>query len=196
MTLRRTLLLLGVALLAMMASKPAMAQEPFLGEIRFVGFNFAPKGWSLCDGSVLPINQNQALFSLLGTSFGGDGKSTFALPDMRGRVPVGTGQGPSLSNRTIGDQGGAETVALTLAQMPKHRHALRAASGSANSKAPSGNVLANSSSAAIYSTQAAGVSLDATSLTTQGSGQAHENMPPFLGMTCIIALQGIFPSRD
>jgi len=188
-------MLLLVLVLASLAGVPAMAQEPFLGEIRFVAFNFAPKGWALCNGQVLPINQNQALFSLLGTTFGGDGITTFALPDMRGRVPLATGQGTGLTNRNLGERGGQEAVALTVAQMPKHRHSLRASSGVGDTKAPEGTVLANSGKATVYSTQTPDVALNSGSVSSTGGGQPHENMQPFLGMTCIIALQGIYPAQ-
>jgi microcystin-dependent protein len=192
---RHTLLLFLVVLLAMMASVPASAQEPFIGEIRFVGFNFAPQGWLPCDGRLMSISQNTALFSLLLTTFGGDGKTTFALPDMRGRVPVGTGQGAGLTNRNPGDQGGKETVTLTIAQMPAHRHNLMASSAAANTTAPAGDTLANSSTTPVYSTGTTNVAMKNTSINTAGQGQPHENMQPFLGMTCIIAVQGIFPAH-
>jgi microcystin-dependent protein len=198
--LRNKLLLLAVGLivvLATLATVPAAAQvTPFLGEIRYVGFNFAPQGWALCNGQLLSIADNTALFTLLGTFYGGDGKTTFALPDMRGRVPVATGQGLNLTNRFIGSTGGQESVTLTGPQMPKHRHALKAVSGVGNSKAPSGNALANSSTVAIYSSQAPDVTLEAASMTSQGSNQPHENMQPFLAVTCIIALQGIYPTQN
>jgi len=197
--LRNKLLLLVVVLIVVLttlASVPATAQvTPFIGEIRYVSFNFAPQGWALCNGQLLSISQNSALFNLIGTTYGGDGKTTFALPDMRGRVPVATGQGVNLTDRIIGSTGGQESVALTGPQMPKHRHALKAVSGAGNSKAPSGNALANSSTVAIYSNQAPDVTLQAASMTSQGSGQPHENMQPFLAVTCIIALQGIYPSQ-
>jgi len=170
--------------------------EPFIGEIRMVGFNFAPPGWAFCNGQLMPLSQNTALFSLLGTTFGGDGIQTFALPDMRGRVPVALGQGPGLSNRIWGEQGGKESVALTIAQLPAHRHPIHASSSVGNSKAAAGNVPAtNSSVGLIYSNQAADVSMDPKSSASIGQNQPHENMQPFLGMTCIIALEGIYPAR-
>jgi len=184
-----------VILLAVLAPVLASAQNPYLGEIRYVAFNFAPQGWAQCNGQLLQISQNQALFNLLGTTFGGDGVSTFALPDMRGRVPVATGQGSGLSNRVLGEQGGQESVALTVAQLPAHRHPIHASSATANSKAPAGNSLANSSSAAIYSNQAPSVQLSSKAASSVGQNQPHENMQPFLGMTCIIALQGIYPAQ-
>lgn len=193
---RYKLLLLVVVVLAVMSSVPASAQTPFLGEIRYVGFNFAPKGWALCEGQILAINANTALFTLLGTTFGGNGTTTFALPDMRGRVPVAWGQGPGLSNRNLGEQGGQESVALTVPQMPAHRHQIVASSATANTKAPAGNVLANSSSAAIYNNAAPDVKLANKALSVAGQGLPHENMQPYLGMTCIIALEGIYPSPN
>lgn len=194
----RVLVLFAVAvLMVMIATVRASAQEPFVGEIRYVAFNFAPQGWALCNGQILPINQYQALFSLLGTYFGGDGVQTFALPDMRGRVPVASGQGVGLTNRNIGDQGGKESVALTIPQLPAHRHPIHASSAVGNSKAAAGNVPAtNSSVGLIYSNQTADISMDPKSSTSIGQNQPHENMQPFLGMTCIIALQGIYPPRN
>lgn len=192
---RHTLPFLPLVLLTMMVSLPAKAQNPYMGEIRYVAFNFAPTGWALCNGQTLPIASYQALFSLLGTTYGGDGVTTFQLPNMQGRVPVAMGSGAGLSSRTLGEQGGKETVALTLAQMPAHRHQLFASSATANTKAPAGNVLANSSSAPIYSGQAPDVKLANKALGVAGQTQPHENMPPFLTMTCIIALQGIYPAH-
>ena len=193
---RGLLLLVLVVLVAMIASVPASAQvQPFLGEIRYVGFNFAPAGWEMCNGQLLQISTNTALFNLLGTTFGGDGKTTFALPDMRGRVPVGMGQGKGLTNRNLGATGGQENVALTVAQMPAHRHTLNASNAAANSNGPAGNVLASTSSTAIYTNQAPDVALQAQSMNVRGQTQPHENMQPFLGMTCIIATVGIYPSH-
>jgi microcystin-dependent protein len=181
---------------ALVAILPANAQNPYVGEIRWVAFNYAPVGWAECNGQLLAIAENEALFSLIGTTYGGDGKTTFALPDMRGRVAVGTGQGAGLSNRTPGEKGGQEKVTLTTAEMPAHRHTLAVDSGAANSKGPAGNVLADSPSAAIYSTTAPNTTLKSSSIGLQGGGQPHENMQPYLGMTCIIALNGIFPPRN
>jgi microcystin-dependent protein len=197
MTSRSAVLLVLVVLLGMVATVPASAQSvtPYLGEIRYVSFNFAPSGWAMCNGQLLPINQNAALFNLIGTTYGGDGQTTFALPDMRGRVPVATGQGVNLSSRILGEQGGQETVTLTVEQMPAHRHPIKASSAAGNSKAPSGNVLANGGSTAVYSNQAPDVELGSKAVTSVGQGQPHENMQPFLAMTCIIALQGIYPTQ-
>jgi len=195
MNLRVSLLLTCVVISFTTVRAPAQV-EPFIGEIRYVAFNFAPLGWALCEGQTLPIAQNTALFSLLGTTFGGDGVRTFNLPDMRGRVPVAPGQGPGLSDRILGETGGQESVALTVQQMPKHRHALRAVSGSADTTSPTGGALANSSSVAIYSTSVPNTTLFNESIGHTGRGEPHENMQPFLGMTCIIALEGIFPARN
>jgi microcystin-dependent protein len=196
MVSRCKVLLLFVVALTLLACLPAGAQEQFVGEIRYVAFNFAPKGWATCDGQLLAISQNQTLFNLLGTTFGGDGKTTFALPDMRGRVPVGTGQGLVLTNRTLGEQGGEESVTLTIAQMPTHRHGLMASSAAANTTAPAGDALANSSTTPVYSTGTTSVAMKNTSVNTAGMSRPHENMQPYLGMTCIIALQGIFPTPN
>lgn len=192
---RYRVLLLLVVLMVVVGCVAASAQTPYLGEIRYVAFNFAPKGWALCNGQLLPIAENTALYNLLGTTFGGDGQTTFALPNMQGRVPVGTGNGVGLSPRVLGEQGGQESVALTVAQMPAHRHSLNASNAAASSKGPAGNVLAATSSTAIYTNQAPDVTLQAASVNIRGQSQPHENMQPFLGMTCIIALQGIYPSQ-
>lgn len=196
MVSRWKVLLVFVVVLTLLACLPASAQDQFIGEIRYVAFNFAPKGWATCNGQLLQISQNLALFDLLGTTFGGDGKTTFALPDMRGRVPVGTGQGPGLTDRTIGEKGGLESVTLTVAQMPQHRHNLMASSATANSAAPAGNALANSATVPTYTNGKTNVAMESTSVNTAGMNLPHENMQPYLGMTCIIALQGIFPTQN
>ena len=196
MASRYAFLLLALAAVTSMASTPAQSQvEPFVGEIRYVAFNFAPQGWAQCNGQLLTISDNEALFSLLGTTYGGDGKTTFALPNMQGRVPIHQGNGAGLSDRIMGEIGGQETVALTTAQMPAHRHQIFASSGTASTKAPSGNVLANSSTAAIYSSAAPDVKLANKTVGVAGQTQPHENMQPFLTVNCIIALQGVYPSR-
>jgi microcystin-dependent protein len=193
MIARSRALFLFVLALGMVTAVPAKAQNQYVGEIRYVAFNFAPQGWALCNGQLLPIAQNAALYNLLGTTFGGDGKTTFALPDMRGRVPVASGQGVGLSTRSLGEQGGAESVALSVAQMPAHRHTLNVSTAAGNSKGPAGNVLASSASGAIYTNTAPDAALQADAMNIRGQSQPHENMQPFLGMTCIIALQGIYP---
>jgi microcystin-dependent protein len=176
--------------------------DPFIGQILLVGFNFAPVNWHLCDGTLLPIQQYPALFSLLGTYYGGDGVNNFALPDLRSRVPVGIGQGVGLTNYTIGQTAGAETVTLLASQMPSHNHAISADNAITNGAAtPANNYLAAGSSGgrAInnYSTAvAAPAVLNGNSVSFAGANQAHNNIQPVLALNYIIALQGIFPSRQ
>jgi microcystin-dependent protein len=169
--------------------------EPFLAEVRIVGFNFAPRGWAFCDGQILPINQNQSLYSLLGTTYGGDGRTTFALPDLRGRAAIHAGGGHAL-----GQKSGEETHTLSTGEMPQHTHAMRAVSDSADAAIPTDSFLATPSSAvgSIYSgtTPTFDASLNAASVGNVGGGQAHDNMQPFLALNFCIALQGLFPSRN
>lgn len=168
--------------------------DVFLAEIRVFPYDFVPRGWSACNGQVLQISQNTALFSLLGTAYGGDGRTTFALPDLRGRFPMGAGQGPGLSNRVIGEQVGSETVSLTAAQMPSHNHGLRATS-TANTTSPSGAALANvATNGAAYRTPGV-LAASGSSLASVGGNQPHENRQPALNLVFCIATQGIFPSR-
>lgn len=165
--------------------------EPFLSEIRIMSFVFAPKGWALCNGQLLPINQNQPLFSLLGTTFGGDGRVNFALPDLRGRVPIHVG-----SAHTLGERGGEQAHTLSIAELPTHTHVLNASSTAGNAPGPatpSSNVLANSVNQ-IYGPAANLVAANTGSVTNTGGSQAHLNMQPFLTLSFCIALQGIFPS--
>jgi microcystin-dependent protein len=164
--------------------------EPFLGEIRMISFTFAPKGWALCDGHTLPVSQNQALFALLGTTYGGNGTTTFALPDLRGRAPVHHGGGVQL-----GEAGGSEAVTLTETELPAHGH-LRATSNQATSGTPVGNVLANAPrrGVAVFAQPASPVVLPGTEIV--GGGQPHSNVQPFLALRFAIALQGIFPSPN
>ncbi len=161
---------------------------PFLSEIKIVSFGFAPKGWALCNGQILPINQNQALFSLLGTTYGGNGQTTFALPDLRSRSPLHGGNGFFL-----GDRSGEENQTLTLTQLPAHAHAA-SGSNAAPSAGPSGSTWATHATPAYSG--APNTSMNAASTTATGGGQPHNNMPPFLTLNIIIALQGIFPSRN
>ena len=171
--------------------------DPFLGTIRLVGFNFAPVGWALCQGQALPIAQYTALFSLLGTYFGGDGVNTFNLPDLRGRVAVGQGQGPGLSNYSQGQTGGAETVSLAASQAPAHTHTLMAASNVTAAPNPGPGLMLGTTASAVrlYGANAP-TALAAGSIGTFGSSTGHENRQPFLGLNHIIALAGIFPSRS
>jgi microcystin-dependent protein len=169
--------------------------EPFVAEIRIFPYNFAPSGWALCNGQLLPISQNTALFSLLGTTYGGDGKSTFALPDLQGCVPLQPGQGPGLSLRDLGETGGSDTVTLTAAEMPQHAHAVLARNELADSPAPGGMALARASGA--YQTDAAQnlVPMADAALAPSGGGAPHNNRQPYLAFNFCIALQGIFPPR-
>lgn len=167
--------------------------DPFVAEIRIVGFNFPPKGWAFCDGQLMPISQNTALFSLLGTFYGGDGKSTYQLPDLQGRMPMFWGQGPGLSDRVIGESAGVESVSLLISEVPSHNHSLLAATGSVTDK-PAGASLGSASNLP-YVNVAPDTTLAATALTVAGAGSPHNNMPPYLTMNFVIALQGIFPPR-
>lgn len=169
--------------------------DQYLGEIRMFAGNFAPSGWALCDGQILAIRQNTALFSLLGTTYGGDGTSTFKLPDLRGRVPIHPGQGPGLSTYTLGEMAGTESVTLLLNQMPMHNHLQAASSSTQSSQAdPTNAFCGTDNETAVYST-AANTTMAPQSIGMAGGNQAHPNIQPFLCVTFIIALQGIFPSR-
>ncbi len=162
--------------------------EPFLSEIRLMSFVFAPKGWALCNGQLLPINQNQALFSLLGTTFGGDGRVNFALPDMRGRVPIHVG-----SSHVLGERGGELAHTLSVDELPAHRHAVNAASAATGGSAsPSGNVLGGANN--VYGRTGADTTLHPGTVQNTGGSQPHPNTQPFLTISFCIALQGIFPS--
>ena len=168
--------------------------DPYLGEIRCFGFNFAPKGWLLCNGQLLSIQQNTALFSLLGTMYGGDGRTTFGLPDLRGRVALGFGQGPGLSNRTQGEAAGAEVVTLTAPTLPPHGHTV-AASATATTKNPSGALPSVTAAGASYGTTA-DLAMSAAMIGGGGSAQPHDNMQPYVVLNWCIAAAGIFPPRD
>ena len=221
------------ATLAASAALPTAATagtDPYIGEINYVAFNFAPRNWKTCDGQLLSISSNTALYSLLGTTYGGDGRSTFALPDMRGRVPVHQGTGPGLSTYVLGARGGFETITLTLAQLPAHNHDATAQSTSAvtggavtselnvnngaGSTTPDGNYLAgNVGGRSMYNGATPNATLNAASISSDLSGvqiatqtsvsvqanggsQPMNNRQPFLTVTCVISLDGIFPSRS
>jgi microcystin-dependent protein len=168
--------------------------EPFIGEVRMFAGSIVPTGWALCNGQLVPIAQNVALFSILGTAFGGDGQVTFALPDLQGRVPVHPGQGPGLSNRTRGQALGSEAHTLGLAEMPAHTHSL-GASANGISNSPAGRVLAQSPAAIPQFEASADTALSASAVTTTGADQPHNNMQPYLTFYFCIALQGVFPPR-
>ena len=174
--------------------------DPFLAEIRIFPYNFAPRGWAMCNGQLMPISQNTALFSLLGTQYGGNGISTFGLPNFQGSAPVHQGQGPGLSLRSVGESGGSDTVTLISTEMPAHNHGLRAHAGDfGDVNAPSGAVvLAKSQGGAIYhsSTNANLVAAAPNAISPTGGSQPHNNLPPYLTLTFCIALQGIFPPRS
>jgi microcystin-dependent protein len=172
-----------------------MPMNPYIGEISMSGFNFPPAGYAACNGELLAISQNVALFSLLGTQFGGNGTSNFALPDLQGRVPVGSGAGARLTQRIIGEAGGEETVTLTAAQMPAHSHAILASAVPANAQSPAGTSWAETPDHA-YATSAPAAAMNAASIASAGGGTAHDNMPPFLVVNYYIALLGIFPSQN
>jgi microcystin-dependent protein len=170
--------------------------SPFVAEIRMFACNFAPTGWALCNGQILPISQNTALFSLLGTTYGGDGKSNFSLPNLQNSAPMHPGQGSGLTDRVLGESGGESLVTLITSEMPSHSHIVNATAnfGSRNSPvnttpgtAPSGNP--------VYKSGAPNTSMDFTSTSAMGGGGPHNNMPPYLTLTFCIALQGVFPSR-
>lgn len=169
--------------------------DPFVAEIRIFAGNFPPRGWATCDGQLLPIAQNTALFSLLGINFGGDGRSTFGLPNLTGRSPMFWGGGPGLSERVLGETGGSESVTLLASQMPNHRHGLKAAL-SPSTGTPSASVaLSPSNGGNIYRASGTAQLMAAQTLAAAGGGQPHNNLQPFLTLTFIIALVGIFPPR-
>jgi microcystin-dependent protein len=171
--------------------------SPFVAEIRMFAGNFAPTGWALCDGQLLPISQNTALFSLLGTFYGGDGKSTFALPDLQGASPIHQGQGPGLSQRFLGEQSGAETITLLTSEMPLHNHSVQGNFNIADVFTPSATTaLTNSSPTGTYVTGTASiVQMSPNATTLAGSSLPHNNVQPYLVVTFIIAMQGVFPAR-
>ena len=194
----RNVLVLALMTAAVAAMVPAASAQvggqPYIGEILLAAFNFAPQGWALCNGQLMAIQQNTALFSLLGTSFGGDGVHTFALPDLRGRSPISSGQGPGLSPYSVGQTGDQETVTLNLDQMPRHNHTAFGSTNTATTASPSGAVWATQSRLTIFSSTTDGSVMLAGG--TAGGGQAHDNRSPYLTLTYIIALEGIYPSQQ
>lgn len=172
-----------------------MPTEPYIGQIMAFGGTFAPQGWALCDGSLLPISQYDALFSLIGTTYGGDGQTTFALPDLRGRAALHQGQGPGLGSYILGQSGGAEAVTLTVSQLPPHGHPVLGHSGAGDNAHPAGAVWAASSTNLYTAGAAANAAMEATSIAPSGGSQPHDNMLPFLTLNFCIALEGIYPSQ-
>jgi microcystin-dependent protein len=165
--------------------------EPFLAEIRIYAFNFAPRGWAFCDGQILPINQNQSLYSLLGTTYGGDGRTSFALPDMRGRTPIHVGEG-----HQQGQKSGEESHSISVSEIPNHSHQIQATNEQANKDDPEDNLWAAQPDGTHYGSAGSDTSMSNASISSSGGGQAHENMQPFLTVMFAIALQGLFPSRN
>ena len=170
--------------------------EPFIAQIMMFGGNFAPRGWALCDGQLLSIASNTALFSILGTTYGGDGRTTFALPDLRGRVAVHPGTGPGLSNKRLGEKAGVETVTLTPAQMPPHNHNIHAANTGGDDTNPTTGNGFGTASDDLYIESTPATTMQRGTVSSAGGGQAHNNMQPYGCVNYIIALQGIFPPRS
>jgi len=170
--------------------------DPFLAEIRIFPFgSFAPKGWAFCDGQLLPLSQNTALFSLLGTTYGGDGKSNFALPDLQGRAPMHPRQGPGLSLHDLGETGGSDTVTLLESEMPAHSHGLSASQGDGNDTSPAAELTATGIGVNAFAAAGPLVQLDAKATPIAGGGQPHNNLQPYLTLQFCIALQGVYPPR-
>jgi microcystin-dependent protein len=168
---------------------------PYVGEIRMFAGNFAPAGWMFCEGQLLPISENETLFVLIGTTYGGDGESTFALPDLRGRLPIHQGTGPSGSTYQMGETGGAEEITLTTQQIPQHGHALLASTSTGTQNAPANNVMAASPSVTLYIGDVPDANLAANAASLAGGSQPHENLQPYLCVDFIISMFGIFPSQ-
>jgi len=177
------------------ASAQGAGAQPYLGEIIAVPYNFAPRGYMFCAGQLLAINQNQALFSLLGTTYGGNGQTTFALPDLRGRSAVSSGQGPGLAAKDLGERGGEESVTLLVSQMPAHTHSVQASSSTGSQASPVGNAWAAQSRSPIFSSSA-NTTMSPAATSNAGGSQPHDNRSPYLVMNYVIAVTGIFPSRD
>ena len=171
--------------------------DPYVAEIRIFPFNFAPKGWAFCDGQLLPLSQNTALFSLLGTTYGGDGKSNFALPNMQGNAPMAPGQGPGLSLHDLGETGGSETVTLLQTEMPQHPHTVESVPGNfaANTNVPTGNAFGKASQGNPYTAAANMTNMALQTIGIVGSSLPHNNMQPYLTLSFCIALQGVYPPR-
>ncbi|MDD9945571.1 MAG: tail fiber protein [Myxococcales bacterium] len=172
--------------------------EPFIAEIRMFAGNFAPSGWAFCNGQVLPIDQNTALFSLLGTTYGGDGRTTVGLPNLQGRAPMHPGRGPGLTARRLGEPGGSTTVTLSEAQIPSHSHSAAALSSPANTGAPTNAIMARAfrGPPQVYAEASTGLLPLGPVLSTEGGGQSHNNLQPYLAINFIIALVGLYPSRS
>ena len=169
--------------------------EPFTGEVRMFAGNFAPMGWALCDGQLLAVSQNNALFSLLGTIYGGDGRTTYGIPDLRGRIPIHAGSGPGLTTRRLGAKGGSETVTVSVNQLPAHSHNLFASSAAATTGTATDNVSAATTANAYATSLATSQTLNSAAVSQKGGSSSHTNLMPTLCVNFIIALYGIYPSR-
>ena len=191
-------IILGLFLVtAFSFSDSVNAQEAMIGEVKMFAGNFAPRGWALCNGQLLQISQNSALFSILGTTYGGDGRTTFALPDLRGRVPVHAGSGTGLIRKQLGQQGGAENVNISVRNLPSHTHAIKAVAEVGDEGLPNGNLLASNSSAnRSYSTLSSNATMNKSMVENTGGNLPVNNMQPYLTINYIICLEGIYPSRN
>jgi len=169
--------------------------EPFVGEIRMFGGSFAPAGWMMCSGQLLPISENEVLFNLIGTTYGGDGQETFGLPNLQSRVPIHAGTGADAITYQLGEEVGVESVTLNASSIPAHTHAMLATTDAGLSSAPASNILANSSSIKVYTASAPNAGLHAQAITTTGGNQPHTNIQPYLAITFIISLFGVFPAQ-
>jgi len=169
--------------------------NPFVAEIRILPFNFPPKGWAFCDGQILPLSQNTALFSLLGTTYGGDGKSNFALPNFQGNAPMHPGQGPGLSLHDLGETGGSDTVSLLESEIPSHSHGLTASAVDGTDTKPANELLAQGVGVQVWGTNAADALMSDSAIAPAGGDQPHNNMQPYLTLSFCIALQGVYPPR-
>lgn len=188
---------ISILILILCSNFKLYSQEKYVGEIRLFAGNFPPRGWAICNGQLLPINQNQALFSLLGTTYGGNGQTNFALPDFRGKVPVNFGQGPGLNDYSLGQTGGSESATISISQMPAHSHYVNAVIAEGNQNSPTGNLPANTKDLdKEYSTSPADTTMNAGMIGYTGGGQPFSIKAPTSTVTFIIALSGIFPSRN
>jgi microcystin-dependent protein len=177
-------------------NKLVIMSEPFVGEIRMFAGNFAPRGWAFCDGQLLAVSQNDALFSLLGTIYGGDGRTTFGLPDMRGRIPLHAGTGPGLSERRLGSKGGSENETITTNQLASHTHDFNAVTTAGTGDSPAGKMTATPPTARLYRATAPNVNFNSNSISNTGGSRSHTNLMPTLCIHFILALVGIYPSRQ
>jgi microcystin-dependent protein len=175
---------------------PNGGPQPYLGSVMMAGFNFAPQGWRLCDGQLVSISENDALFQLIGTTFGGDGKNTFGLPDLRSRIPVHQGQGPGLSSYIIGQSGGVEEVTLTVNQIPIHNHLLTASTASGSAATPSNNFIAQNADGIDSFTNSSNGTLNTSTMSGTGGSEPHSNIQPYLAIYFSIAMEGIFPAQS